>query len=92
MAVMFANILPSQPQLKMEIQRSHFRDVISRMHADSDGWLVQGQSFFAWAEVQKKTEESLIFMLYSWPGPTFPVKMTTVESFWPENQWEHAMH
>jgi len=51
MAVMFANILPSQPQLKMEIRWSHFRDVISRMHADSDGWLVQGRSFSAWAEV-----------------------------------------
>lgn len=64
MAVMFANILPSQPQLKMEIRWSHFRDVISRMHADSDGWLVQGQSFSAWAEVQKARESLNIYALF----------------------------
>ncbi len=64
MAVMFANIPPSQPQLKMEIRWSHFRDVISRMHADSDGWLVQGQSFSAWTEVQKTRGVLNIYALF----------------------------
>lgn len=83
MAVMFANILPRQSQLEMEIRQSRFRNVIFSVHAHSDGWLQQGRNFSGWEEAQYAVEP-WIFMLFLNLEKT--INVAVEESSWTENR------